>query len=76
MTIALEQQYGSGAIGLHKGATKGSSACVLLAGAEEPSLLQVLRYLLLTFRALRRTSGGRRAAAKMSPEVLSPKATQ
>ena len=40
------------------------------AGAEEPGLLQALRYLLLTFRALRRTSGGRRAAGKMPAEVV------
>ena len=40
------------------------------AGAEEPGLLQALRYLLLTFRALRRTSGGRRAAGRMPPETV------
>ena len=40
------------------------------AGAEEPGLLQALRYLLLTFRALKRTSGGRRAAGRMPPETV------
>ncbi len=41
------------------------------AGAEEPGLLQALRYLLLTFRALQKTSGGRRAAGRMPPETVS-----
>ncbi len=41
------------------------------AGAEEPGLLQALRYLLLTFRALQKTSGGRRAAGRMPHETVS-----
>ena len=37
-------------------------------GAEEPALLQLLRYLLLTFRALRRTDSGR-AGARLPPPL-------